>query len=186
MALKMAVKLRYITENANDFVSLPKRQAYEGKTLTAEEVRVIFEKAREEELYPIVVLTICTGLRKGEVMALTWKNIDFREMELRVEGNLCRVRKDDEAERSKYEYKVLDPKTAKSRRIIPLTEKAMEALQIQKERQDSMKKKYDAIYDDKGFVFTEVDGSVIRQRGFMDKYHAFLKKYGISDIRFHD
>lgn len=186
MALKMAVKLRYITENANDFVSLPKRQAYEGKTLTAEEVRVIFEKAREEELYPIVALTICTGLRKGEVMALTWKNIDFREMELRVEGNLCRVRKDDEAERSKYEYKVLDPKTAKSRRIIPLTEKAMEALQIQKERQDSMKKKYDAIYDDKGFVFTEVDGSVIRQRGFMDKYHAFLKKYGISDIRFHD
>ena len=66
MALKMAVKLRYITENANDFVSLPKRQAYEGKTLTAEEVRVIFEKAREEELYPIVVLTICTGLRKGD------------------------------------------------------------------------------------------------------------------------
>ena len=66
MALKMAVKLRYITENANDFVSLPKRQAYEGKNLTAEEVRVIFEKAREEELYPIVVLTICTGLRKGD------------------------------------------------------------------------------------------------------------------------
>lgn len=38
----------------------------------------------------------------------------------------------------------------------------------------------------RGLIFTEVDGSVIRQRGFMDKYHAFLKKYGISDIRFHD
>ena len=67
-----------------------------------------------------------------------------------------------------------------------MTAKALEALQIQKQRQDEMKEKYKIIYDDQDFVFTEADGSILRQRTFMDKYHAFLKRYGISDIRFHD
>ena len=73
MALKKAVKLRYIDENANDFVTLPKKKRFEGKALTAEEARTIFDKAKEEKLYPIVALTLCTGMRKGEVMALKWK-----------------------------------------------------------------------------------------------------------------
>ena len=57
---------------------------------------------------------------------------------------------------------------------------------IQKQRQDEIKEKYKVVYDDQGFVFTEVDGSLLRQKGFMEEYHVFLKKYGISDIRFHD
>lgn len=186
MALKKAVKLRYIDENANDFVTLPKKKRFEGKALTAEEARIIFENAKEEKLYPIVALTLCTGMRKGEVMALKWENINFRDRELHVEGNLCRVRESNAGGRSKYVDKVLEPKSAKSIRTIPLTEKAMEALLIQKQRQDEIKEKYKGVYDDQGFVFTEVDGSLLRQKGFMEEYHAFLKKYGISDIRFHD
>lgn len=186
MALKKAVKLRYIDENANDFVTLPKKKRFEGKALTAEEARIIFENAKEEKLYPIVALTLCTGMRKGEVMALKWENINFRDRELHVEGNLCRVRESNAGGRSKYVDKVLEPKSAKSIRTIPLTEKAMEALLIQKQRQDEIKEKYKGVYDDQGFVFTEVDGSLLRQKGFMEEYHAFLKKYSISDIRFHD
>lgn len=79
MALKCAVKLRYIDENANDFVTLPKKKRFEGKTLTAEEAKIIFEAAKEEKIYPIVALTLCTGMRKGEVMALKWENINFKE-----------------------------------------------------------------------------------------------------------
>ena len=186
MALKKAVKLRYIDENANDFVTLPKKKRFEGKALTAEEARIIFENAKEEKLYPIVALTLCTGMRKGEVMALKWENINFRDRELHVKGNLCRVRESNTGGRSKYVDKVLEPKSAKSIRTIPLTEKAMEALLLQKQRQDEIKEKYKGVYDDQGFVFTEVDGSLLRQKGFMEEYHAFLKKYGISDIRFHD
>ena len=119
-------------------------------------------------------------------MALKWENINFRDRELHVEGNLCRVRESNAGGRSKYVDKVLEPKSAKSIRTIPLTEKALEALLIQKHRQDEIKEKYKVVYDDQGFVFTEVDGSLLRQKGFMEEYHVFLKKYGISDIRFHD
>ena len=185
MALNKAVQLRYIMENPNQLVTLPRKNRFEGKTLTAEEARRIFETAKGDELYPIVALTLCTGLRKGEAMALKWQNVNFEEQEIYVEGNLCRVRENKEDGRSCYVDKVLEPKTVKSRRTIPLTAKALEALQIQKQRQDAMKEKYKVIYDDQDFVFTEADGSILRQRVFTDKYHAFMKRYGISDIRFH-
>lgn len=42
------------------------------------------------------------------------------------------------------------------------------------------------IYDDQNFVFAKCDGSYLNQRGFMDKYYAFLEYYGIPKVRFHD
>ena len=48
------------------------------------------------------------------------------------------------------------------------------------------KEQYQDIYLDQGFVFADLTGNYLPQRQFMDKYHSFLKKYGITDIRFHD
>lgn len=186
-ALKKAVQLKYLADNVNAQVVLPKKKVYEGKSLSAEEVGKILSEAKNEKLYPIIVLTVCTGLRKGEVMALKWSNINLDEKELYVEGSLCKVPVGvDDKGHQIYEYKILEPKTVKSRRIVPLIEAAVEALQIQKERQNQWKERYRDIYQDEDFVFTELDGSIIKQRAFMDHYHAFLYKYDISDIRFHD
>lgn len=186
-AMKMAVKLKHISANANDLVVLPKKKAYEGAALPASAVKKIFLDAKNDDLYPIIALTLCTGMRKGEVMALKWENICFEEKELYVEGSLCRV-KGSVKENGQTQYKdvILEPKTRKSKRLIPLTDKAIEALLIQKKKQENMKNEYEAIYNDKGFVFTEPDGSILHQRRFMDAYHEFLKKYDVPDVRFHD
>ncbi|MDY4112983.1 MAG: site-specific integrase [Roseburia sp.] len=42
------------------------------------------------------------------------------------------------------------------------------------------------MYQDRGLVFADCTGNFLAQRPFMDKYHRFLKKYGITNIRFHD
>lgn len=81
---------------------------------------------------------------------------------------------------------MLSPKTEKSRRVVPLIDIALEALMIQKQRQEEIKQKYQLIYDDKDFVFARYDGRCLEQGGFMKKYHAFLEKYGLPSIRFHD
>lgn len=186
-ALEKAVRLKMIQENVNKLVVLPKREAFKTKVLSAEEVRILLKEAREEELYPIVILTIFTGLRKGEVMALKWENIDFIEKELTVEGSLCRVVKEiDNNGHVCHEYKILEPKTEKSKRTIPLLDTAIEVLVIQKKRQEELRKKFSAIYQDEGLVFTKYDGGPLNQRGFMNDYHRFLQKYGVSDVRFHD
>ena len=60
--------------------------------------------------------------------------------ELYVEGSLCRVLKEtDENGKSRYEYKVLEPKTLKSKRTVPLLPIAIEALEMQKKRQEENK-----------------------------------------------
>lgn len=186
-ALDRAVQMGLITENPNKLMSLPKKTAYEGKVLSADEVRTILHEAKTEELYSIIVLAIYTGLRKGEIMALRWKDVDFEKRELSVAGSLCRVEEGkDDSGRIIHGYEILEPKTSKSKRTIPLLDIAVEALQIQKERQDKMKQQYKDIYSDEGFIFSRYDGRYLNQREFMNDYHAFLKKYGVTDVRFHD
>lgn len=73
-----------IPENPHIFTALPPKEKYEAKVLTREEVERIVVEAKEEELYPIVVTTVYTGMRKGEVMALNWENVDFRERKIYV------------------------------------------------------------------------------------------------------
>ncbi|WP_370819068.1 tyrosine-type recombinase/integrase [Roseburia intestinalis] len=67
-----------------------------------------------------------------------------------------------------------------------MLDEVYEALLEQKRRQDLDKEKYKDIYQDQGFVFADCTGNFLAQRPFMNKYHKFLKKYNIQDIRFHD
>jgi len=42
-----------------------------------------------------------------------------------------------------------------------------------------MKEEYEGIFQDRGFVFTEYNGSTLKQREFTDNYHLFLEKYNL-------
>ena len=187
-ALNMAVKLRMLSENPNQYTSIPKKKKYEASVLSAEEVRRIVDEAKDEELYPIVVTTVYTGMRKGEAMALKWENVDFQKRRIYIKNSLCKIESDqpDEKGRRHARYEILEPKTKESIRMVPMMDEVYEALMMQKERQEADKQKYQEIYMDQGLVFTDPCGNYLPQRQFMDKYHAFLRKYGVTDIRFHD
>lgn len=187
-ALDKAFKLRIIKENPNLFTTIPKKKKYEAKVLTLEEVERILNEAKKEKIYPIVVTTLYTGLRKGEVMALKWDNVDFLERKIYVKNSLCRVVEEipDEKGCRRATYQILEPKTKKSVRTIPMLDEVYEALLEQKRRQGIDKEKNKDIYDDQGFVFADEVGNYLAQRQFMTHYHDFLEKYAITNIRFHD
>ena len=187
-ALNMAVKLKMLSENPNRYTSIPKKKKYEGAVLSAKEVRRIVKEAKSEELYPIIVTTVYTGMRKGEVMALKWENVDFQSRRIYIKNSLCRIEGDqlDEKGCRHARYEILEPKTKESIRMVPMVDEVYDALMLQKNRQESDKQRYREIYTDQGLVFADLCGDYLPQRQFMDKYHAFLKKYDITDIRFHD
>lgn len=187
-ALDMAVKMRIITENPNRYTTIPKKVRYEASVLTKEEVNRLLTEAKQEELYPIVITTVYSGMRKGEVMALKWENVDFVEKRIYVKNSLCRV-VDDKADgkgQRHARYVIMEPKTKKSIRMIPMLDEVYEALQEQKRRQDKEKDRYKEVYQDQGLVFADCTGNFLPQRTFMDKYHMFLEKYNIQNVRFHD
>lgn len=187
-AFNMAVKLRMAPDNPNIYTSIPKKVKYEANVLSQEEVDKIVSEAKNEELYPIIVVTVYTGMRKGEVMALKWENVDFQERKIYIKNSLCRVEDEqpDEKGHRHARYELLEPKTKKSIRTIPMLDEVYDALMEQKKRQMSDMENYREIYVNQGFVFADKTGNYLPQRGFMKKYHDFLKKYGITDIRFHD
>ena len=164
-ALNMAVKLRMISENPNIYTTLPKKVRYEAKVLSREEVNRVIAEAKEEELYPIIITAVFTGMRKVEIME---------------------DEEPDEKGHRHIRYEILEPKTQKSIRMIPMLDEVYYALIEQKSRQDAEKEKYKNVYVDQGFVFADQMGNYLPQRQFMYKYHKFLETYGITNIRFHD
>ncbi len=187
-ALNHAVKLKMLSENPNRYTSIPKKKKYEASVLSTEEVRRIVNEAKDEEIYPIIVTAVYTGMRKGEAMALKWENVDFQKRRVYIKNSLCKIDGDqtDEKGHRHARYEILEPKTKESIRMVPMLDEVYEALMMQKERQETDKQRYREIYLDQGLVFTDLCGNILPQRQFMDKYHAFLRKYGITDIRFHD
>ncbi len=187
-ALNQAIKLRMISENPNLYTTIPKKQRYEAKVLSKEDVEKILHMAKSEYLYPIIITTVYTGLRKGEVMALKWENIDFSEKKIHVKNSLCRI-EDEEPDANGHRhahYEILEPKTRKSIRTIPMLDVVYEALLEQKQRQENDKNLAKDMYNDQGLVFANPFGIYYDQRVFHDKYHQFLEKYDLPIIRFHD
>lgn len=186
ISLEQAVRLRMIVNNPNKYTVLPKKKRFEANFLTVKEIAALAENAKDDPLYPLVITALYTGLRKGELLALLWDNIDFEKKEIRVEGNLCRKEVPGDQGKRKYEYEIMEPKTEKSKRVIPLLDEAYTALLMQKQIQDQRKKKYRDVYQDYGFVFDDIDGACLKPRKLFDQYRAFVNRYHLSVARFHD
>lgn len=82
----------------------------------------------------IWILVTCTGLRLGEVTALTWKDVDFKNCMLYISKSVCKYyKRDNQGRRIKQVYDIGETKTAHGKREIPLTERALSVLQCLKE-----------------------------------------------------
>lgn len=77
-------------------------------------------------LYPVVALALATGMRRGELLALEWRDIDLDAGTLRVERNL---------EETKAGLRVKSPKTKRGRRKIALPAESVSMLRDHRKRQ---------------------------------------------------
>jgi integrase len=87
--------------------------------LTPQEVRRVLDAAQTSRYAPLFAFLVNTGLRRGEALALRWSDVDLDAGMLRVRGTLARV---DGA------LVITEPKTAKSRRSVPLSATAQRVL----------------------------------------------------------
>lgn len=98
---------------------------------SAEQVRklLLFAKENDSHIYIFLLLALYTGLRKGELLALTWDDVDY-------DKKLLRVNKSRTGSRKAITTQVTTPKTESSNRKIPLSDTVLEALKAEKKRQD--------------------------------------------------
>lgn len=185
-ALQQAYKNELIKKNVNEFTVLPKKEQKEIEPLTVEEVEKVLEVAKETDLYCLILLEIFTGMRKGEILGLQWKNVDFERKVLWVRKNLCRVKNEDQDDSRKTKLILLEPKTKKSIREIPLSEEAIKVLRMHKKKQNEQKMLYRDIYKDNDIVFAKADGSFEDPREVLRRFQKILERAGVRKCRFHD
>ena len=119
-----------ITQIDNEY---PKEQ----RVLSIQETELFLEYSKESRYYNLFVVALETGMRIGELKALYWNDIDFSRRALWVKKTMCLVRGDHGA----Y-FEVHNPKTFSGNRLIPLTNKCIEALMRQKTLNTSTVQKY--------------------------------------------
>ena len=77
---------------------------------------------------PALVLMMYTGIRIGECLGLKWGSVDFSKGRIIISNAIIRVKNRDEDATTKTLYKDSAPKTETSNRVVPLSDRAIEAL----------------------------------------------------------
>lgn len=184
-AIDQAVKNGLIERNVSKYVVLPAKKHKEIQPLTIEEVDTFLKIAKKDRLFALYLLEITTGMRKGEILGLQWSNIDLVNKRVTIQQSLCNIRDYSSSDR-KYKLVLMEPKTEKSKRTLPLNDFVIAALTKHREKQNIEKQMYREIYNDNNVVFTREDGQFIHPRELLRRYHILLKKAGIEKKRFHD
>ncbi|GHO84395.1 tyrosine-type recombinase/integrase [Dictyobacter formicarum] len=182
-ALQSAVKWNLVARNVCKLVSPPRRERFEVKVLSLEEIQKLLSVARGRDIEGLLCLAVATGLRRGELMGLKWQDIDLVAGTLQVKRTLSRVPSKMEGQG----YVEADTKTKKSRRSIVIAPFAIEALKQHRIRQLEAKLKVGSAWQENGYVFcTSIGTHVNPTRDILDPFKALLKEAGLPDVRFHD
>jgi len=121
--LDIAVRDGLIRRNPAAAVKRPTIKRNEARYLTPAEVGRLLEAAKGDRLQPLIVLMLGTGLRRGEALALHWRDVDLSAGHVRVRSTLSRVER----------ALVFDePKTERSRRFVSLPSPVVETLRRHK------------------------------------------------------
>lgn len=129
-------------------------------------------------LRPLFAVGVALGLRKGELLALRWQDVDLDVGALRVRATVQRLGKG-------VGLVTGSPKTARSRRTLPLPQVLVDALREHRKAQD-LEREEATSWHDAGLVFTTSKGTMIEPRNLNRFLDEAIARTGLRRIRFHD
>ncbi len=162
LIFKDAINNGLIDKNpAKGALKVRKEAASEKRILTEQEEERFLTFVENDSLHknyvPLFIVGFGTGMRIGELLSLTWKDVDFQKEVIHVNKTLVRL-SDYVKQGGKTRFTITTPKTGKSTRDVPMLGKVKEALLVQqKNRKKSNKLSIDGYRD---FVFTSKTGNV--------------------------
>ncbi len=174
-ALNQAVDNGLIAKNLASKISLPKIEKSRVRVFSMEEQKAFVESAKTAYMGEIFILDLGTGLRIGELLALTWADIDFNEEILKVNRTLNITKNHDDAE-SKWQKTFGSPKTESSIRSIPLLPNLIIMLKNIRLNQDELKQKLDGAFENNNLVFSTYLGRPLDPRNMQRTFASIMKK----------
>lgn len=167
-ALRQAVTWGMVPVNVARAVEAPTVRRKPPVYLTPEQVRALLDSTQGDPRHAFYVLALTTAMRRGEMLALRWEDVDLRKGEVDVNATLRQV--------SRWRFRREPTKTDKSIRIVPLNEEAVAALTAY--RRDHA--------TSTGFVFARPDGRPWPPAEVTREFQRRLVAVGLPKARLHD
>lgn len=179
MALNQAVKFGILARNPATQLDAPRYDQHEASYLTVEQARTLMDSSSGENdrLCNLYTVALQTGLRQGELLALTWDCVDLDSRTMKVSKALQRI---------EGEVRFVEPKSKKSKRIVPLTQVAVAALRAQRKRQLEERLLGGSKWEEKNLVFHNSVGKPLDPGNVVKQFHKALERAGLPKIRFHE
>lgn len=177
-ALDHAIKWGIITHNVCNSVSLPRKARYEIQPLTSEQCQILLLVAQGHRFEGLLTLAIATGMRRGELLALRWQDVDLELRTLQVRRTVDWL--------PKLGFVETEPKTTKGIRQIVLPQFVVKALQKQRKYQGDLLAQSGDKWQHHDLVFSNRDGGYIEPKLLWKRFKALLVEAELPDIRFHD
>lgn len=161
-------------------VPMPKKKNNKDERqvfLTAEDAQKMLDAFRDEEIGPIVFVTLYYGLRKSEALGLRWQAVDFENNTISINHTVVSnghiVRKDS-------------TKTYSSRRSYQLLPDIKDLLLKLQEKQKEYKERLGSGYHDNDYIFKNPNGTPYRPDSLTRSFKRALARHGLPDMRYHD
>ena len=167
MALDKAVEEKLIHAKPAVGCKLPPLKGKEMKILTQGEIQRFLIQAKAEGMYELFLLELTTGMRRGELLALRWEDLDFATGKLRIDKQVCPVG---------GKLVISEPKTRAANRTVILPPAMVEVLAECKKGVFS-----DLMFPSRIKPEQPIDPGYVRKR-----LQAILKRAGCKSVRFHD
>jgi integrase len=181
-AITQAIHNRLIALNPVDGTTLPPASKKEVVPFLREEAEQFLNSIKSHRLFAAYYLAFYTGLRRGEILGLMWKDIDFAADNFEVKRELVYVL---DKKTEKHVLNFQPPKTQKSKRTIPMTEDLVKVLKSHRAKQDDEKQFFGKPYQDEDLVFCSEDGKRLWPRNFNRQYDGLLKQCGLQHKKPH-
>jgi len=179
-ALNHAVRLGLLSRNPTYAVVPPKPTPKEMKTLDENQIQtfLIVAQSEQPEFLPLYQLALTTGMRLGELLGLSWNDLDWDRQTLSVKRQLTRIR--DEG------LVLTPPKTKAALRTIKLGASTWSILKSHHKSQYMAQSCRDPDWQEKDLVFTQTNGKPYGPRQVQKAYKRILNAAGLPNMRFHD
>lgn len=167
-AFERAVKERLIQRNPTDDCIAPKVRKIEMKVLSLEDIKAYLDAAQRRDSLPMFYLELVSGLRKGELVALLWSDVDTRKNTISVSKQYVR--------NPNGVCELSQPKTENSVRLVSVPQEAIDLLIQEHDK-----------HPDSPYLFpSPITGEMYHPDSVVNIHKKILKDAGLPHLKFHE
>ena len=182
-ALQQAMLNGLIRSNPADPCVLPRRPKQKVKPLNEEQITKLIKALKGHKYENLILTTLFTGLREGEVCGLQWDCVNLETGTILVDKQLQSLRKSVRGNGEKY---ALVPTKNGKERHLTVAPFVVELLKKEKMKQDANRAYYEDLYEESGLVFTDESGHRITPQAAYRAFKLVVTELGMPQVRFHD